>query len=53
MNEELYNMKSKEAVKYFRKDKESFMAYHEGYKQQLEQWPINPLNVIIKSLKKL
>lgn len=52
MNEQLYNMNSREALRYFKQDKDAFTAYHNGYKQQVELWPINPLDVVIESLKK-
>ncbi|KAG5345160.1 RRP8 protein, partial [Acromyrmex charruanus] len=53
INETLYNNDSLQSKYYFQKDHDSFMAYHAGYKQQIEQWPINPLDVIISSIKKL
>ncbi|KAG5324925.1 RRP8 protein, partial [Pseudoatta argentina] len=53
INETLYNNDSLQSKHYFQKDHDSFMAYHAGYKQQIEQWPINPLDVIISSIKKL
>ncbi|KAL0273097.1 UNVERIFIED_CONTAM: hypothetical protein PYX00_005854 [Menopon gallinae] len=52
MNEQFYNMKGNEALNYFKRDKDAFVAYHEGYKTQVQQWPINPLDEIIKSLQK-
>lgn len=52
MNEQLYTQESKGAEQMFSEDPKSFEAYHEGYKQQLAQWPINPLDFIVKSLKK-
>lgn len=53
INETLYNNDSSQSKHYFQKEPDSFMAYHAGYKQQIEQWPINPLDVIISSIKKL
>lgn len=53
LNEQLYTMKSKEAVKLFAGDNTAFDAYHEGYRQQVEKWPINPLDRIIKAVKKM
>ncbi|KYN41145.1 Ribosomal RNA-processing protein 8 [Trachymyrmex septentrionalis] len=53
INETLYNNDSLQSKHYFQKDPDSFMAYHAGYKQQIEQWPINPLDVIISSIKNL
>jgi len=53
INEILYNNDSPQSKHYFKKDPDAFMAYHEGYKQQIEQWAVNPLDVIISSIKKL
>uniref|UniRef100_A0A182Q7Q8 Ribosomal RNA-processing protein 8 n=1 Tax=Anopheles farauti TaxID=69004 RepID=A0A182Q7Q8_9DIPT len=53
INEQLYKMSGEEAKKLFQEDPSSFQAYHEGYRQQVEQWPMNPLNRIVKSILKL
>lgn len=52
MNEQLYVSESKGAGQLFTEDPQAFSAYHEGYKQQVAQWPVNPLDIVIKSLKK-
>ncbi|XP_050067348.1 ribosomal RNA-processing protein 8 [Anopheles maculipalpis] len=53
INEQLYKIPGKEAKKLFQEDPASFDAYHEGYRQQVEQWPMNPLNRMIKCILKL
>lgn len=53
INEILYSNDSSQSKHYFKNDPDAFMAYHAGYKQQLEQWAVNPLDVIISSIKKL
>ncbi|XP_072752668.1 uncharacterized protein [Anoplolepis gracilipes] len=53
INETLYNNESSQSKRYFKEDPGAFKAYHDGYKQQLEQWPLNPLDVIISSIKKM
>jgi len=53
INEILYSNDSLQSKHYFKKDPDAFMAYHEGYKQQIEQWAVNPLDIIISSIKKL
>jgi len=53
INEILYNNDSSQSKHYFKKDPDAYMAYHEGYKQQIEQWAVNPLDIIISSIKKL
>lgn len=53
LNETLYNNQSSESKQFFKNDPDAFKAYHEGYKQQIEQWPMNPLDVIVSSIKKM
>lgn len=53
LNETLYNNTSTQSKKYFKEDPDSFIAYHNGYKQQIAQWPLNPLDVIIASIKNM
>ena len=52
LNEQLYTNDSVEAVKMFKEDPELFQDYHQGYRQQVEKWPKNPLDVIIEELQK-
>uniref|UniRef100_A0A182M2H2 Ribosomal RNA-processing protein 8 n=1 Tax=Anopheles culicifacies TaxID=139723 RepID=A0A182M2H2_9DIPT len=53
INEQLYKIPGEAAQKLFQEDPESFDAYHAGYRQQVEQWPLNPLNRMIKCILKL
>lgn len=53
INEQLYTSKGKDAVKIFEEDTTAFKVYHEGYRQQVSQWPLNPLDVLIKSVRKM
>lgn len=53
LNEILYTSDGSNAVKLFKQDRAAFTAYHDGYRQQVEQWPLNPLDRIIKSIKKM
>ncbi|EFN77231.1 Cerebral protein 1-like protein [Harpegnathos saltator] len=53
INETLYNNDSSQSKQYFKEDPDAFKAYHNSYRQQIEQWPVNPLNVIISSIKKM
>lgn len=53
LNEQLYKCEGQEAKDMFEKDPQAFSAYHEGYRQQVSQWPSNPLDRIIKNIKKL
>lgn len=53
INEQLYTMNSTKAEGLFRTDAAAFVAYHAGYRQQVEKWPANPLTRIIKTIKRL
>ncbi|XP_018571592.1 ribosomal RNA-processing protein 8 [Anoplophora glabripennis] len=53
LNEQIYTTDSKEAQRIFKSDPEAFLAYHEGYRQQVKAWPMNPLDIIIKAIKKM
>lgn len=53
INEQLYTQTGSEAAEVFNQDDSAFKTYHEGYRMQVEHWPINPLDRIIKSIKKL
>ncbi|KAJ1474324.1 methyltransferase-domain-containing protein, partial [Baffinella frigidus] len=53
LNEELYTTPSSAAVDLFEKDKSLFEAYHLGFREQTKRWPQNPVDIIIKELKKL
>ncbi|GMS96655.1 hypothetical protein PENTCL1PPCAC_18830, partial [Pristionchus entomophagus] len=50
INEQLYTVKSSEAVELFKKEPDSFWAYHEGFAQQTKKWPNHPLRLIIQWL---
>ena len=34
-------------------DNDSFETYHEGYQNQMANWPIKPVEVLIESISKL
>lgn len=53
LNDTLYNNDSSESRKMFKEDPSAFKAYHEGYQYQVEQWSLNPLDVIINAVKKM
>ena len=36
----------------FKENPELFTDYHEGYRQQVDKWPKNPLDIIVEELKK-
>lgn len=53
LNEQMYNSESWSSKQFFKEDPDAFLAYHEGYQLQVDQWPLNPLDTIIASIKKL
>ena len=50
--EQLYTTKSAESFSEFQKDPRLFHVYHEGYRKQVEAWPVNPLDIIIQWIRK-
>ena len=52
LNEQLYTSPSSEAIKLFKDEPALFLDYHEGYRQQVDKWPKNPLDIFIDELKK-
>ncbi|XP_058790263.1 ribosomal RNA-processing protein 8 [Phymastichus coffea] len=53
LNEQMYSTESSASQKYFQEDPNAFYAYHEGYKQQVKKWPVNPIDIIIESVIKM
>lgn len=52
INQKLYTSEGREAFALFQKQPELFDFYHQGYRNQVEKWPENPLDVIINWIKK-
>lgn len=52
LNQKLYTSEGKEAFSLFQQQPELFDFYHKGYRNQVEKWPENPLDIIISWLKK-
>jgi len=50
LNEQFYSSTSQDALQFFNKDPDAFKAYHNGYMKQVIQWPVKPLDVIIKQI---
>ncbi|VDI23137.1 ribosomal RNA-processing protein 8 [Mytilus galloprovincialis] len=51
INEQLYTQTGSEAVQLFKGDTEAFNCYHEGFQNQVNKWPTNPVDLIIKQIK--
>lgn len=52
LNEKLYTCRGSEAFDYFQKHPNSLQRYHEGFKKQAKDWPTNPLDDIIRLVRK-
>eukprot|EP00271_Cylindrocystis_brebissonii_P002716 TRINITY_DN13525_c0_g1_i2.p1 TRINITY_DN13525_c0_g1~~TRINITY_DN13525_c0_g1_i2.p1 ORF type:complete len:481 (-),score=80.85 TRINITY_DN13525_c0_g1_i2:192-1634(-) len=52
LNEKLYTCRGDDAFRLFKGDPGAFHKYHAGYKEQIQHWPVKPLDVIIAWLKK-
>ncbi|CDW58436.1 Methyltransf 8 domain containing protein, partial [Trichuris trichiura] len=52
IGEALYKCSGEEAEQLFAKDPESFKAYHIGYRAQVSKWPVNPVILVAKWLKR-
>jgi SAM-dependent methyltransferase len=53
LNEELYTTESASSYKRFKESPELFDQYHEGFRHQVENWPVNPVDAIVSSLERL
>nr|XP_033805391.1 ribosomal RNA-processing protein 8 isoform X2 [Geotrypetes seraphini] len=51
INQQLYTSSSQEAQRLFQQDPEAFQIYHYGFSAQLQRWPQNPTDEIIKYLR--
>jgi len=52
INEKLYNSDTSAAVRLFEENPGLFEEYHNGYRNQIEKWPVKPLHSLIKFFKK-
>lgn len=53
LNEELYTTSSTEAFEKFSKQPKLFEEYHQGFRHQVKQWPVNPVHLVVNSVKKM
>ncbi|KAG7879356.1 hypothetical protein KL905_003245 [Ogataea polymorpha] len=51
INEQLYTIKSDEALKLIQEQPELFEEYHEGFRSQVQSWPENPVDVFVNQIK--
>ena len=50
INEKLYTISSKEALKLFKTNPDMFNNYHDGFDTQVQHWPQNPVDIFISKL---
>ncbi|KAL3775994.1 hypothetical protein HJC23_006771 [Cyclotella cryptica] len=50
LNEELYTQSSQRSFEQFNKNPQLFEQYHIGFRRQVEEWPVNPVDVIYKKI---
>ena len=48
INEKLYTSNSVCALKMFKAEPELFDVYHQGFSSQVQKWPVNPVDTMIK-----
>ncbi|KAI8374860.1 methyltransferase-domain-containing protein [Blakeslea trispora] len=53
LNEQLYTTPGNKSFSLFQEKPELFDEYHEGFRHQVESWPVNPVDVIIQQLKSM
>jgi len=53
LNEQLYRQEGSASASLFKSDPTLFESYHAGYRIQANQWPLDPLDLIIAEVKKL
>lgn len=51
LNEELYTIRSKDALQRFQANPTLFDEYHEGFRQQVSHWPVNPVSILVETIQ--
>ena len=51
INQQLYTLSSNSALDMFSNDPTLFDVYHKGFQSQVQSWPQNPIDLIIKDLR--
>lgn len=52
LNQKLYESSSEQALAYFTHNPTDFAHYHVGFREQTKSWPVNPVDIFIRRLKK-
>jgi SAM-dependent methyltransferase len=53
LNEMLYTSQGADSFRQFQEDPALFDVYHSGFREQVEAWPVNPVDIILKRLARL
>ena len=53
LNEILYTKSGAEAFQLLSRDSRAYGMYHDGYREQVRKWPVDPLDVIIGDIKEM
>lgn len=51
INEQLYTISSKDALKLVQEQPQLFDEYHDGFRSQVQSWPENPVDVFVDQIK--
>ena len=52
INEQLYTISSEEALKLVEEQPSLFDEYHQGFREQVQSWPENPVDVFVDQIQK-
>lgn len=53
INERLYSQPGNASFDMFKTEPSLFHSYHEGFREQVARWPVNPLDILINKIKAL
>jgi len=53
LNEQLYTQTGGESLRMFGRDGQLYEAYHQGFRNQVAKWPVNPLDLIIQNVNRM
>lgn len=53
LNERLYTQPGAVSLSAFQREPELFAKYHQGFREQVARWPVNPLDVMVRKVSEL
>jgi ribosomal RNA-processing protein 8 len=51
LNEELYTQNSATSYEHFQKNPNLFQEYHDGFRHQVQEWPVKPIDLIVQMIQ--